>query len=109
MAYTTMILKNPKTGKITEAPVGFSWEALFMGIGGLFSIPFVIMTGDMFWVLFILVVSLVGLVFCGSWNRLTIKSLIRKGFKVKSVGSGDIEHIGDRLGLKLPLLRQGEK
>lgn len=37
MAYTKLIMENPNTGEIKEAPVGFSWTVFFFGF---FSAPF---------------------------------------------------------------------
>lgn len=101
MAYTKIILENPKTGEVKEAPVGFSWTVLFFGCFP----PF--LRGDRKWAIIIFLLTLLtfglsGLVFMFIYNELYIKDLIASGFKVKSVGTGTIDEISRRIGVKLP-------
>ena len=106
MAYTKIVLENPKTGEIKEAPVGFSWTVLFFG----FFPP--LLRGDWKWAIIILLLafvtmSLSGFVFMFIYNKLYIKELIAAGFKVKSVEIGTIDEISQKLGIKLPVLETG--
>ena len=106
MAYTKIILENPKTGKVKEAPVGFSWTVLFFGF-----IP-PLLRGDWKWAIIILLLafitmSLSSFVFMFIYNKLYIKELIGAGFKVKSVGMGTIDEVSQKLGITLPVLESG--
>ncbi|MBW1616304.1 MAG: hypothetical protein JRJ49_07190 [Deltaproteobacteria bacterium] len=100
MAYTKLILENPKTGHIKEAPVGFSWTVLFFG----FFPP--LFRGDWKWTIIIFLLSCLticfsNLIFMFIYNKLYIKDLVGAGFKVKSVGMGAIDQISQKVGIKL--------
>lgn len=104
MAYTKIVLENPKTGEIRSAPVGLSWTVLFFG----FFPP--LLRRDWKWATVILVstfltMGLSSFVFMVVYNKLYIKELIASGFEVKSVESGTIEEISRKIGLKLPALK----
>lgn len=103
MAYTKLVMENPKTGQIKEAPAGFSWTVFF------FSFFPALFRGDWKWaiIMFIiasLTVGLSGLVFMFIYNKLYIKDLISDGYKVKSVSIGTIEQVSSRVGFNLPEL-----
>lgn len=72
-----------------DAPVGFSWTTLFFG-----ALP-ALVRSDWKWGLlqFIAAACTLGLtwfVFPFIYNRLYLKDLIKKGFKVKDAGAGDL-------------------
>lgn len=103
MAYTTIIFKNPHTGAIKEAPVGFSWTTFFFG---LFPALF---RGDWKWaviqfLLAMLTMNLSSIVFCFIYNNLYIKELIGSGFKAESIGSGDFNYASSKVGMQIPQL-----
>jgi len=103
MAYTSIMFENPNTGAIKEAPVGFSWTILF------FAFFPALFRGDWKWgvIMFILNVITFGfaaLIFMFIYNKLYIKELISSGFKAKSIGSGDIDDAGGKLGIQIPML-----
>jgi hypothetical protein len=103
MAYAKLILENPKTGHIKEAPVGFSWTVLFFG----FFPP--LFRGDWKWAIIIFLLSCLtigfsNLIFMFIYNKLYIKDLVGAGFKVKSVGMGAIDQISQKVGIKLPTI-----
>ncbi|MDD3801024.1 MAG: hypothetical protein AB7T15_02060 [Desulfuromonas sp.] len=104
MAYTKLVMENPNTGHIKEAPVGFSWTVLFFG----FFPP--LFRGDWKWaiIMFLLAtitMGLSGLVFMFIYNKLYIKDLVGSGFKVKSVGMGTIDQVSQKIGVNLPALQ----
>ena len=102
MAYTKLVLENPYTGQIKEAPVGFSWTVLFFA----FFPP--LFRGDWKWatiifLLTILTIGLSGLLFMFIYNKLYIRDLIGDEFIVKSAEKGTIEQISQNLGINLPV------
>lgn len=105
MAYTKLVMENPNTGHIKEAPVGFSWTVFFFG----FFPP--MFRGDWKWaiIMFLLALITVGLsnlVFMFIYNKLYIKDLVGAGFKVKSVGMGTVEQVSNKVGMTLPVAQE---
>lgn len=103
MAYTKVVFENPNTGHIKEAPVGFSWTVFFFG----FFPP--LFRGDWKWGIIMFLLTLItfglsGLVFMFIYNKLYIKDLIGSGFKAKSVESGTLDEVSQKLGINLPRL-----
>lgn len=104
MAYTKLVMENPNTGHIKEAPVGFSWTVFFFGF-----FP-ALFRGDWKWAIIMLALGMLtfglsGAVFMFIYNKLYIKDLIGSGFKVKSVGVGTVDQISAKLGVSLPALQ----
>ncbi len=104
MAYTKLVMENPNTGHIKEAPVGFSWTVLFFG----FFPP--LFRGDWKWAIIMFLLAMItmglsGLVFMFIYNKLYIKDLVGSGFKVKSVGMGKIDQVSQKIGVNLPALQ----
>ncbi len=103
MAYTTIVFKNPMTGAMKEAPVGFSWTTFFFGVfPSLFR-------GDWKWfaiMLFLAIITLgfSNLVFMFIYNKLYIRDLIGAGYKAKSIGSGDLDYASAKVGMQIPTL-----
>jgi hypothetical protein len=118
MAFDKLVLKNPNTGEIIRAPVGFSWTALLFGpfvplfradwkymllMGGIFVL--VIITSPIFLFLSFLALPVCALVFGAIYNKLYIRSLIfNRGFRVVNSEKGDLDRISNHLGLELPLI-----
>ena len=103
MAYATLLMENPLTGQMKEAPVGFSWTTFFFGF---FSALF---RGDFKWAIIIFLLALItvglnGLVFTFIYNKLYIKDLIADGFKVKSIVNSNADQLRIRLQMDLPML-----
>ncbi|MGY2290871.1 hypothetical protein ACW9H6_14125 [Pseudomonas sp. SDO528_S397] len=103
MAYTSIIFKNPNTGSMKEAPVGFSWTTFFFGF-----FP-ALFRGDLKYGLiqFVLAVITMGfstLVFAFIYNKLYIKDLIGQGFKAQSIASGDLNFASAKIGMQIPTL-----
>ena len=103
MAYTSIIFKNPNTGAIKEAPVGFSWTTFFFG---LFPSLF---RGDYKWAIIQFLIALCtfglsGIVFAFIYNKLYIKELIGSGFKAQSIASGNMNSVSANIGMQIPML-----
>lgn len=103
MAYTTIVFKNPMTGAMKEAPVGFSWTTFFFGVfPSLFR-------GDWKWFAIMLFLAIItfgfsNLVFMFIYNKLYIRDLIGAGYKAKSIGSGDLDYASAKVGMQIPTL-----
>lgn len=101
MAFADITMKNPQTGSMKIAPVGFSWTVLFFG-------PFPpLLRGDFVWSLIILIACFVPglwIIFAFIYNKIYIKGLVKKGFKVNGVSNGDLNYISAKVGFQLPVL-----
>jgi len=101
MAYATITFEHPEIGTVRKAPVGFSNSLFFLG--GI--VPLV--RKDWKW-LFIMLAALVltsgisWFVFPFIYNKLHIKELIKKGYKVGFVEGSDIATLHRKLELNLP-------
>lgn len=108
MAKYNIIMENPNTGIIKKAPIGFSWTTLF------FNFFPALLRGDVRGALIILLPTLVipvipNIVFAYIYNKIHIKNLLRKGFKVQSLGKLNIEAARKDTGINLPLLEKEHK
>ncbi len=102
MAYTKLVMENPFTGDIKEAPVGLAWTVLFFA----FFPP--LFRGDWKWAAIIFLLTIMtmgfsGLLFMFIYNKLYIKDLIGDEFIVKSVETGTLDQVSQKLGINLPL------
>jgi hypothetical protein len=106
MAFDTLILKNPLTGELAEAPVGFSWTTFFFGpLPALFRADW--LHALIFFVISFFTFGLLNIVFAFIYNKLYIKKLIYKnGFKIVKCESGDLQTISNKLKIELPLLEE---
>ena len=98
-----LTLQHPQTGIIKTAPLGFSWTTLFFG-----ALP-ALFRGDFKWFLIQALLSifiLPTLIFPFVYNRIFLRQLLERGFKVQSTGGKKIEDLNARLGLRLPVLEQ---
>ncbi|GLR65041.1 hypothetical protein [Marinospirillum insulare] len=103
MAFTSIIFKNPNTGAMKEAPVGFSWTTFFFG---LFPALF---RGDWKWAIIQLILGAItfglsNILFMFIYNKLYIKELIGAGFKAQSIASGDMNFASAKIGMQIPML-----
>tara|TARA_Y100000590_G_C15099177_1_gene780552 strand:+ start:214 stop:549 length:336 start_codon:yes stop_codon:yes gene_type:complete len=111
MAYTSILFKNPITGEMKEAPVGFSWTVFFFN----FFPP--LFRSDWKWafIMFLCAIFTWGasvLVFMFIYNKLYIKDLIGAGFKAKSkrsLSGVDLSYVSAKIGTEIPLLEEEEK
>jgi hypothetical protein len=94
-----LLMENPNTGIIKKAPVGFSWTTLFFsGFPSLFR-------GDIKWFIVQVLLCWTGIsfiIFAFIYNKIYIKKLLEKGFKVKDVEGGTLEDAKTKLGINLP-------
>ncbi len=102
MAYTHINFKNPATGELRRAPVGFSWTTLFFGC-----FPALFRT-DWKWFAIMLIIAIVTsgvsfLVFMFIYNKLYITDLIEKGFKAVNIEDGDFAKANSKLGREIPV------
>ena len=100
MAYNTIFFKNPYTGQIREAPVGFSWTCLFFGFLPAF------FRSDLNWGAAMIVCALItaGLcwfIFPFIYNKIYIKGLVNNGYKVNTTQKGSKEQLELNLGVTL--------
>lgn len=105
MAFTTIIFKNPNTGVVKEAPVGFSWTIFFFG----FFPP--LFRSDWKWtiIMFVIAMITIGLsnfVFMFIYNKLYIKDLIGTGYKAQYIASGDMSFASEYLDMQIPMLEE---
>ncbi|MDM7858876.1 hypothetical protein [Thiopseudomonas acetoxidans] len=103
MAFTSIIFKNPNTGAMKEAPVGFSWTVFFFG----FFPP--LFRGDWKWAIIMFIIAMItfglsNLVFMFIYNKLYIKDLIGSGYKAQSIASGDMSFASAKVGMQIPML-----
>lgn len=103
MAFTSVVFKNPATGAVKKAPVGFSWTVLFFW----FLPP--LLRGDWKWALVMLSLApltfgLSNILFIFIYNQLYIGDLIVAGYKVQSIADDDLALVREKLGTHLPLL-----
>jgi hypothetical protein len=104
MAFDTLILKNPNTGEIVRAPVGFSWTSFFFG-----GIPALLRSDWLHAIIFLAIqfftFNLGSIVFGFIYNKMYIKKMLYKdGFKVVSSEKGDLQKVSNTLGIELPML-----
>jgi hypothetical protein len=101
MAYNTIYFKNPFTGQLRKAPVGYSWTCLFFGFADafyrndwkwLFAMALSSgITGGFLWIV----------VYPFIYNKLYIQDLINNGYKVVSIQTGSLNVLASKTGLKL--------
>lgn len=101
IAYAKITFEHPEIGTTRTAPVGFSWTLLLLGpIVGLFR-------KDLLWTFIMLLVfaatsGISLIIFPFLYNRLYIKRLLKKGYKVTSTESADLDLLKKKLELVLP-------
>jgi hypothetical protein len=103
MAFTSIIFKNPNTGAMKEAPVGFSWTTFF------FSFFPALFRGDWKWAIIQFIIAMItfglsGFVFMFIYNKLYIKDLIGSGYKAQSIANGDMNFASAKIGMQIPML-----
>jgi len=103
MAFARIVFEHPVTQEVKEAPVGFSWSTLFLGV----FVP--LYRGDWKWAIIIFLTNIITLgvswiVFPFIYNKLYIKEIIKKGYKVKKILDTDLKTIENKIGLKLPTI-----
>ena len=104
MAFDTLQLKNPNTGELKNAPVGFSWTVFFFGF-----FPPIFRADWKFAAIFLILGfftwGVSNLIFSFLYNKFYIKDLIYKsGFKVVGSEKGDLQKISYKLEMELPMI-----
>lgn len=105
MAFAKVYMKNPRTGQMREAPVGFSWTVFFFN-----ALP-ALFRKDWFGFMILFVIAIItfglsGLVFMFIYNKMYLKSLIKDGYEATSA-SADLAWIQQRIGLQIPTAKAG--
>lgn len=81
MLQSSLILKNPRTGEIKSAPLGFSWSVLLFG----FFVPFYRHDwkwGTLMLITYILTWGLISIPFALIYNKYYARSLFQHGYKL---------------------------
>lgn len=107
MAHSTIYFKQPNSGKLREAPVGFSWTTLFFGflpalLRGHWTVALIMA------LLSVLTLGISGLIFPFIYNAMYIKHLIAEGYQAESASS-DLRTISTKLGREIPILPEQTK
>lgn len=117
MAFDKVILENPRTGQVREAPVGFSWTMFLFG-------PFAPMfRGDWKWFFIILLIAMIfaimsggvlgwlpGIVGAFMWNKSYLNRLISDGFQLKATQRGSsLDRVDRELGYSAKRIAEPEQ
>ncbi|MFA5689544.1 MAG: hypothetical protein WC959_10420 [Kiritimatiellales bacterium] len=100
MAYAVIHFKHPEIGTTRRAPAGFSWTMIFWG-------PFVCLFRKDFagmlviTLLFLMFLTATNTVAAFCYNRMYIRRLMKKGYKVASVDGATFDSVKQRLELNL--------
>ncbi len=98
-----LIMEHPNTGIIKRAPIGYSVTTLFFG-----PLP-ALLRGNLKWAVIMALLAGTGipwLVFPFLYNKLYVKTLLNKGFKVIDAEGASIENIKRLLNINLPMLEK---
>lgn len=100
MAFAKVFLKNPRTGQMREAPIGYSWTMFFFG----FFPP--IFRGDWVAALILILLSCVllflpALVLSFFYNKMYLRRMINEGFEATG-GTADLAVIERKVGFAIP-------
>lgn len=105
MAFAKVFLKNPRTGQMREAPVGYSWTMFFFG----FFPP--LLRGDWVIAIIIFILSLAlffvflpfapSLVMSFFYNKMYLRRMINEGFEATG-GTADLAMIERKVGFTIP-------
>ncbi len=101
MAQMTLVMENPNTGLLKEAPVGFNWQLFFCpGLPPL-------LRGDFksIFVMLLLALPTLGFIFpiyAAKYNKMYIVKLLERGYKVRQVRNGTLQDASLLLGINLP-------
>ena len=100
MASNTIYFKNPNTGEMRGAPVGFSWTCFFFG--GLVPLFRGHIGAALAWIILCIVTfGAANLVLIFIYNKQYLNYLIGEGYKVKGSAT-DLGLVEGKLGMKLP-------
>ena len=105
MAHSWLVMEQPNTRHVKEAPLGYSWSMLFFGV----FVPVVRSDWKWAFVSFALAIATLGL----SWlilpflyNAIYAKGLIGEGFKAKAIRGQvpTIEMAQPQVGMEIPIM-----
>lgn len=100
MAFAKVFLKNPRTGQMREAPVGFSWTMFFFGFfPPLFRGDWI--TAIILFLLAFVLLCIPSMILAFFYNKMYIRRMINEGFEVTG-GTTDMQIIERKVGFALP-------
>ena len=113
MAHSTLYMRNPHTGLMREAPVGFSWTSFFFGpIPPLFRQDWI--TAIVIFVL-IFALSFFGLNFVlwilqgFFYNKYYLEKLIKEGYQVERWDGRPLAELERNTGMRLQVLNSSDQ
>ncbi|MBZ9781620.1 hypothetical protein K9857_08650 [Pseudomonas sp. REP124] len=103
MAFTLVTFRNPDTGVLKKAPIGFSWSVFVFG----FIAP--LFRGDIKWAVIMFILAcftggLTNLVLMFTYNRWYACDLIDAGYQALSITKGDWSTASKKIGMEIPRL-----
>lgn len=104
MSKKSLVMENPQTGLLKEAPIGFNWLLFFFpGI-----VP--LLRGDFktLFIMLLLAIPTLGLiipVYAAKYNKMYIASLLERGYKVSEAHNCTLQEASRLLGINLPVLQ----
>ena len=100
MAKTKVALYHRESKKLRLAPVGFSWTTLFFGLcPQLFRSPRAWLLTLAMTIVVPLTTGAGNIVFAVFANQLYIKTLIRKGFRLRNIPPDQLEEVLSKIGI----------
>ena len=125
MASNTIYFRNPNTGEMREAPVGYSWTVFcfnfiaplfrsdWKGSGLILLINFVLLFSSFIWdpnqqheSAHRSLHFWVGAIIAGFYNKFYIKGLVKKGFQASGVDKGVLTEVVNKLDSSIPILEE---
>ena len=124
MASNTIYFRNPNTGEMREAPVGYCLTVFFFGCfvplfrsdwrsfvfialaemvtGFIFTVTSIVPMADVA----VRAAALSGFIFAFLYNKMYITGLVKKGFQASGVDKGVLTEVVNKLDSSIPILEE---